>query len=414
MTLTTKCNTLTSTLRTLATGLATGLASSWAFSITPPNEASAQLNASDWSSELNQNIEQLLDQHQLPGLVLSIKHQGELIHFDAYGKVNVDDPKPMDKNALFRIYSMSKPITALALLQLVEKGQVSLEEDIRTYLPAFEPFEIDGNPQVVTVHQLLSHTAGFGYGGGIRSWVDIRYLIANPLSRNNTLDDLIDDLSGIDLKFSPGQEFGYSIASDIQGAIIEKVSGLRLDVYLERHIFKPLKMNDTHFSVPKGQQHRLVDAYVYDAQTFENALTFNKDKIEFGEHGSDSEYLERPTLLSGGGGLVSTAKDYAQFVSLLHNKGMFEGQRLLSEALVNKMLSSHTQGMDTHFLPRIYNGVGFGYGLGIKETTGDLRNQGSFFWAGLGGTVFWADPKANLEVVAMMQVEDGWIVIFPR
>lgn len=363
------------------------------------------------SAELRSKIERLLAEQELPGLVLQIRHQGQDIYFEAAGKVNADKPAQIQKDSLFRIYSMTKPITAVALLQLVEQGKVKLDMDIRHYLPEFETFEVNGETQIVTVHHLLSHTAGFGYGGGLKNWIDIRYLLANPLSRSNTTDDLIDDLSGIDLKFKPGEKFEYSIASDIQGAIIEAVSGLSLDEYLKRYIFGPLNMKDTHFFVKTGQHHRLVDMYEYDAGTFEAAYVFNKDKLLFVEEGQDSDFLEQPTLISGGGGLVSTAQDYSNFVSMLLNKGRYQGKQLLDEALVAQMLQSHTKGLDTHFMPRVYQDVGFGYGVGVKEKTSSGRNQGTFFWGGLGGTIFWADPMADLQVVAMMQVEDGWVAL---
>jgi len=363
------------------------------------------------TEQFSDNFNALIAQHKLPGAVVLIKKGDKTIHYSAYGKINVEQAQPMQKNAIFRLYSMSKPITAVALLQLVEQEKVSLQADIRTYLPRFEPFEFDGEPQIVTVHQLLSHTAGFGYGGGLKNWVDIRYLLANPLSRNNNLTDLVDDLSGIDLKFTPGSKFEYSIASDIQGAIIEVVANMPLDEYLQKNVFTPLNMQDTGFYVPKSKQHRLVDMYEYDASTFEEAYLFNQDKILFSETGKDSEYLEQAALISGGGGLVSTARDYSNFVSMLQNKGLFNGKRILSQSLVEKMLSSKTTGLDTHFLPRIYQGAGFGYGIGIKETSGDTRNPGSFFWAGMGGTIFWADPVADVQVIVMMQVEDGWIAL---
>lgn len=363
------------------------------------------------AGQLSSNIDALLKTHELPGIVLMIKHKGKVIHYDAHGSFDTANTKPMTKDAIFRIYSMSKPITAVALLQLVERGLVALEDDIRLYLPGFSPFEANGINQVVTVHHLLSHTAGFGYGGGIDSWINIRYLLANPLSRNNTLDELIDDLSGIDLKFKPGDRFEYSIASDIQGAIIESVTGVPLDDYLQSNIFEPLDMVDTGFYVPSESEQRLVDMYEYDAGTFEEAYIFNKEKILFVEKGAESEFLEKPTLISGGGGLVSTAQDYANFVTMLLNKGRYKGKALLSQPMAQRMLSSHTKGMDTHFMPRVYKGTGFGYGVGIKETDGDTRNQGSFFWGGMGGTIFWGDPKEQLQVVAMMQVEDGWIAL---
>lgn len=363
------------------------------------------------TAEFEQHLTELLQTHELPGAVVHIKQNGKLLLHKAFGVVNVDEPKKIAKDDLFRIYSMTKPITAVALLQLVDKGLVNLDADIRTYLPEFEPFEVDGEIQTVTVHHLLSHTAGFGYGGGIKNWIDIRYLIANPLSRSNTLADLVDDLSGIDLKFKPGAKFEYSIASDIQGAIIESVTGQPLDEYFHQFIITPLEMTDTDFYVPDSKLNRFVDMYEYDAGTFEQAYTFNKEKILFVEKAEDSEYLTKPTLISAGGGLISTAQDYANFVQMLLNKGRFKGKQILSESLIDAMLSSHTTGLDTHFMPRVYQGVGFGYGVGIKEITGDDRKQGSFFWGGMGGTIFWADPKTDLQVVVMFQVEDGWVGI---
>ena len=367
--------------------------------------------ASSPTMAFEQQLTELLQTHELPGAVVHIQHQDEVLLHKAFGVVNLEESEQVKKDDLFRIYSMTKPITAVALLQLVDKGLVELDADIRKYLPNFEPFEVDGEVQTVTVHHLLSHTAGFGYGGGLKNWIDLRYLIANPLSRNNTLNDLVDDLSGIDLKFKPGAKFEYSIASDIQGAIIEAVTKQPLDEYFQQHILSPLEMKDSDFYVPKSKQHRLVDMYEYDATTFEEAYTFNKEKLLFVEEAEDSDYLEKPTLISAGGGLVSTAQDFANFVQMLANKGSFNGKRILSESLVNAMLSSHTQGLDTHFMPRVYQGVGFGYGVGIKEIAGDDRKQGSFFWGGMGGTIFWADPASELQVVVMFQVEDGWLAL---
>ncbi len=356
-------------------------------------------------------VEQLIDRYQLPGAVIQIKHKGKVVHFKAYGKKNVHNPEPVTTDSVYRIYSMSKPIAAVAVLQLVERGLVKLDEDIRTYLPQFAPFEVDGKEHIVTVHHLLSHTAGFGYGGGLSNWVDIQYLLANPLSRNNSLQELVGDLSGIDLKFAPGEKFEYSIASDIQGALVEAVTKQSLEDYLKTNIFEPLNMMDTGFYVTSQQKERFVDMYEYDAGTFEQAYVFNKDKLLFVESAQESDYLEKPTLISIGGGLVSTTQDYANFVTMLMNKGQFNGRQVVSQEMASVMLSSHTKGLNTHFMPRVYNGVGFGYGVGIKETSGDTRKQGTFFWGGMGGTIFWGDPKSDVQVVAMMQVEDGWVAL---
>jgi CubicO group peptidase (beta-lactamase class C family) len=383
-----------------------------ALAATSPSQPKVLLSTASFADEqFSQSFNAFLKQYELPGAVVMIKRGDKTIHHKAYGKVNLKQPGDMQDDAIFRIFSMTKPITAVALLQLVDQGKVALEDDIRKYLPAFKPFEHDGKQQIITIHQLLSHTAGFSYGGGTKSWIDIRYLLANPLSRNNSSQEMVDDISGIDLKFVPGSKFGYSIASDVQGAIIEAVAKMPLDRYLQQHIFTPLQMKDTGFYVPKNALHRLVDMYEYETDTLEEALVFNKSKLSFSETGAKSKYLKKPTLLSGGGGLVSTAADYSNFVTMLQNKGKFDGKTLLSSALVESMLSSHIVGLDKHFLPRIYPGAGFGYGIGIMEVSGEIRNKGSFFWAGLGGTLFWADPVADLQVVVMMQVEDGWIAL---
>lgn len=363
------------------------------------------------NDQLEQKIADFVEENNLPGIVTLVKQGDEVLHFSAVGRVNVSSGPEIEKDAIFRVFSMSKPIVALGLLQLVDQRKLSLDDDIRDYLPALDPFEFDGQEYTVTVHQLLSHTAGLGYGGGFRSWAQFRYLISNPLSRSNTLGEMIDDISGIGLMFAPGQRWGYSIASDVQGALIEAISGLRLDEYLRRHVFEPLDMRDTGFWVPPEQAARLVDMYEYDAEGLTELVTFDPSEIEFQEFGRDSDYLAEPILLSGGGGLVSTAGDFSRFVQMLLAKGEFGDKRLLSVELSERMLSSHTRGLDTAFLPMVYPNTGFGYGIGIKEEQGDTRPQGSFYWAGMGGTVFWGDPEHELIVIAMMQVEDGWVAL---
>jgi len=362
-------------------------------------------------ANFSQSLDALLEKHNLPGVVILVKKGDKIIHYKAHGKVNVKKERLMREDAIFRIFSMTKPITAVALLQLIDQGKLSLEDDIREYLPNFEPFEFKGKEQTVTVHHLLAHTSGMGYGGGLSNWSDFRYLIANPLSRSNSLEDLVDDISGIDLKFAPGEKWEYSISSDVQGALIEAVSGIPLDQYFTKYLFEPLKMKDTGFYLPKERHDRLVDMYEYDAETFEEAHHFNGDKIILSEKGKRSEYLEKSTLISGGGGLVSTASDYSNFVAMLLDKGSFEGKRILSEAMIKRMTSSHTKDLDLSFLPRVHPNTGFGYGMAVKEIDDTLRNKGSYYWAGMGGTMFWADPKTDLQVVAMFQVEDGWIAL---
>ncbi len=359
--------------------------------------SSLLVSAASAEEMLAKDIESYLSQNQFPGMVTLVLKNDEVVHFSAIGFNNLEKKSAIQKDHIFRIYSMTKPIVALALLQLVEAGKVHLDADIREYLPALEPFEFADEEVTITVHQLLSHTAGLGYFGGFTSWNDFLYLVLAPNDRDNTTDEMISDVSGIELKHKPGAQWRYSIASDLQGAIIEKVTGQRLEVYLQQHVFKPLGMTETSFIVSQSMAPRLVDMYEYEDQ-----------EVDLSELAGKSDYLEAPNLHSGGGGLVSTATDYAKFVQLLLHKGQYQNKRIIGAKYVEMMLSEHTKGMDTWLLPRLYINSGFGYGIGVKVGEQDVRPQGSFFWAGKGGTFFWGDPKNNIVVVGMIQLEDGW------
>ncbi len=355
------------------------------------------ISAVNAEKKLENDIASYLEQNQFPGMVTLVLKDDEIVHFSAIGSNNLKQQSPIQKDHIFRIYSMTKPITALALLQLVEAGKVQLDSDIREYLPALELFEYDGQEVTITVHQLLSHTAGLGYFGGFSSWNDFLYLILDPNDRDNTTDELISDVSGIELKHKPGAQWRYSIASDLQGAIVEKVTGQRLEDYFQEHIFKPLGMTETSFIVDSKMAPRLVDMYEYEDQ-----------EVDLSELARKSDYLEAPNLHSGGGGLVSTATDYAKFVQLLLHKGQYQDKRIIGAQYVEMMLADHAKDMDTWFLPKLYTNGSYGYGIGIKVGEQDIRPKGSFFWAGRGGTFFWGDPENNLVVVGMIQLEDGW------
>ncbi|SFD60241.1 serine hydrolase domain-containing protein [Pseudoalteromonas denitrificans] len=337
------------------------------------------------NEQLSKKIEQFLNKKQLPGMETLIIKDGKTWHHSAIGNINLTKKNPLNKDSIFRIYSMTKPVTAVALLQLVEQGKLTLDSYIQDHLPQLLPFTYNGNHQKVTIRQLLSHTAGFGYDF--------------PLLHNSkTQEDLLSGISGYKLNFKSGDKWAYSLASDIQGALIESISGEPLDVYLAKNIFNPLGMKDTSFWVSAQKSSRLVDVY-----------KSKKDMVNLKTLASeDVAYLTQTKFLSAGGGLVSTATDYGYFLTMLMNQGKYKGKNILSESLIKMMLTSNTQGLDTGFLEKIYPNSGFGFGLGIKEKTGDLRAKGSIYWAGKGGTFFWVDPKHNLIVVAMMQAENAW------
>ena len=354
------------------------------------------------ATDLDTKTEAWQQEHELPGMVTLIVDNEQEVFAHAAGAASMEENRPITMDSQFRLYFMTKPITSAAVMLLVEDGAISLDDDIRQHLPAFKPFRVvgdhQGTPHTVTVRQLLTHTAGFGYGGGCRSWAGLRYLIANPLSRNNTLQEMVDDLSGIDLFFPPGSRWGYSIAHDILAALVENVSGITYDEFLQQRLFKPLGMSDTDFWVPATKAKKLVSMYNWE-----------DSKPTLTEQWNDSDYLQKPQLMSGGGGLVSSARDYARFLQMLLNDGVYKQRQILSAASVELLTSNQLTESHGQLPSQLWPNSGFGFGLGVKlKQNADPRSVGSFYWAGLGGTIFWVDKKERLVVVGMMQVEDGF------
>jgi len=334
---------------------------------------------------LSKQLQAFVVKNNLPGIETLILKDGNLWHHSTVGLAHIKDQRPMQPDAIFRIFSMTKPIVAVAMLQLLEQDKIALDAYIDEYLPELSELKYHGVNTKISIKQLLTHTAGLDYD-------------FNALHASTDMRDFVRRTSASELKFSPGEKWGYSMASDIQGAIIERVSGLPLDQYLQQHLFQPLQMKDTGFWVPKDKQKRLVEDYKKHKSKNELTALIN----------NDSKYLHKPSFLSAGGGLVSTAKDYSHFLSMLLNDGQFNGKQIITAKSLKKMLSSQTQGLDMGFLPKIYPNSGFGFGLGIKEGEQDLRSKGSYYWAGKGGTLFWVDPAENLIVIAMMQAENAW------
>ena len=347
---------------------------------------------------------------RIAGVITMVARHGRLVHFEAVGSRGADDDRPLTKDALFRIYSMSKPITAVAAMQLYERGLFQLSDPISKFVPELADLTVlNGNGEEepasgpITMQQLLTHTAGFSYGFDPDDPVDQKYRESRALGVED-LDEFARVLAGLPLKYHPGTQWHYSVAVDVTGLIVERLSGQRFDIYLKEHIFDPLGMTDTFFSVPEDKWDRFLPNHRWDRQA--NALK------TLGPESYDR--FRDVTMFSGGGGLVGTAMDYMRFAEMLRNGGSLDGNRILSPRTVEFMTLNHlpasisTGGSGEN--PGRGNGTdGFGFGLGFGLVTdvaasGVMGSVGEYSWGGAAGTIFWVDPVEDFVVVAMIQL----------
>jgi CubicO group peptidase (beta-lactamase class C family) len=363
--------------------------------------------SSERLAHLGEGMAKLVDQGRLSGVVTMVARHGKVVAFDATGKRDIAANAPMQKDSIFRIYSMSKPITGVAMMMLFEEGKWQLNDPVSKYVPEFANLKVyatdAGNNMVLkdqahpmTMRELMSHTAGFTYGFFSNTPVDKLQREADVLNVNNTLDEFIKRMAKLPLNAQPGTEWHYSVAVDIQGYIVQKLSGMPFEDYLDKRIFKPLGMVDTGFYVPKEKLNRFVEMYNYD-----------KDgKLQVEHEGFNHDYSKKPALSSGGGGLVSTAADYMRFCQMLLNGGQLDGVRLLSPLSVELMRSN----VLAPTVPILAPGAGFGLDFAVYTdpvAAGGYYGKGSFWWGGAAGTWFWIDPAHELIVVGMIQQVAG-------
>ncbi len=363
------------------------------------------------SSERLKNVEALattyIDKKMYSGIVTLLARDGKIVHQQAVGNFGTDNDKALEVDSLFRIYSMTKPITAAAAMILYEQGKFHLDDPISKFLPQFKQQKVLLNgtlkdpTQPVTIRHLLTHTAGLTYGWTQDNPVDVQYAEADLLNSDN-LDEFIQELSQIPLRFEPGTRYHYSVAFDVLGAIIEKLSGMPLDQFFEQKIFLPLGMQDTFFEVPEDQLHRLVDDQTWDYQENKNRTVSPENQRSFS---SVSMFL-------GGGGLVSTVQDYLRFSQMILNQGEFNGTRILSPKTIELMSSDHlsdkvrAEGVGEYPVQDLYNGQSMGFGYGVvtnASTMPDLSSIGELSWGGFAGTKFWIDPQEKLIGIALVQ-----------
>jgi CubicO group peptidase (beta-lactamase class C family) len=341
-----------------------------------------------------------VEERKLPGIITLVARKGEVVHINKFGCQDVNKNKPIEFDTIFRIYSMTKPITSVALMMLYEKGLFHLSDPVSKYLPEFENVKVyeEGGKLVdpvceITIHHLLTHTAGLSYGIFGESPIDKRYIEADLWEAGIDLQEMVRRIASLPLKFHPGQKWCYSVATSVVGRLIELISDIPLDDYFEEKIFKPLGMVDTAFSVPKDKVDRFASLY---GQTETSQL----DEIEL-------EDFFNVTLYYGGGGLVSTAEDYLQFAKMLLNKGELGSVRLLGRKTLELMCINH---LPDSFLPLVieetYPGIGFGLGFSVLVDIAQAEIMGSlgtYSWGGMASTNFWIDPVEEIIGIILTQ-----------
>lgn len=358
-------------------------------------------------------MQETVDQKQISGIVTILARHGKVVDYRAYGHKDMTTGAAMTKDAIFRAYSMTKPVTAVAMMILYEQGKWLPSDPIAKFIPEFAGLKVykgvDQDGKMIleapahppNMRELLTHTAGFSYGFFGNTPVDQMYR-AERVMQSETLQQMIDKLAKIPLLYQPGKGWTYSLAMDVQGYIIEKLSGQSLPDFMQQHIFKPLGMKDAGFFVPQDKRNRFVTLYRSNAKN---------ELIADGTPGSPSDYAKQPTMPSGGGGMVSTAEDYFRFAQMLANLGELDGARILAPSSVRLMSSNHVPaslltgefGIGPHVLRP---GFGYGYNCAVVYDPAEANlpeDKGTFFWDGAAGTWFWVDPTNDIVFVGMIQ-----------
>jgi CubicO group peptidase (beta-lactamase class C family) len=366
-----------------------------------------------------------VDAGRYPGVQLLIHRRGKMVHSAVQGYADVERKIPVRDDTIFRIYSMTKPITSVAFMMLFEEGRVALDEPVHKYIPEWKNlgvFVAGSAPAFATrppsrpmlIVDLLRHTSGLTYGFQQRSNVDAAYR-EKKVTNTGTMETMIEDLSKIPLEFSPGEAWNYSVSADVIGYLIGKISGRPFEQFLKERIFDPLGMNDTGFYVPPDKAHRFAACYSADPP---DRLSFvaaeRKAALYLQDDPATSPYLKPPSFISGGGGLCSTAADYLTFCRALINGGELGGVRLLGPKTLKLMTTNHLpNGLDlpdvsrSMFSEAAYNGIGFGLGFAVTKDPAKTLLPGSageYNWGGAASTSFWVDPAEELITIFMTQL----------
>ncbi|MFA9566277.1 MAG: serine hydrolase domain-containing protein [Acidimicrobiales bacterium] len=359
-----------------------------------------------------------VDTGRLPCTDVQISRRGQIVYRDTYGSADLRTDQPLADDTIFRIYSMTKPITSIALMQLYEQGEVLLENRVDRFIPEFGEVQVwtggtEDAPQVrppsrpITVHDLLTHLSGLTYGFMFAHPVDAIYRhndLGNFTRPDISLAESMEVLASIPLQFDPGSRWNYSMSTDVCGRIVEVVSGMALDAYLDRHVFEPLGMVDTGFWIDEAQLGRFTTNYMRTPD--ERMLRVDVPRAD--------RHSVAPAYLSGAGGLVSTLDDYLRFVRMLLGGGELDGRRVIGPRTLDYMTSNHLPDNRTlnemdqvTFSEATMEGTGFGLGFSVlvdPAANQGIGTPGEFAWGGAASTTFWIDPAEELSVIFMTQL----------
>jgi CubicO group peptidase (beta-lactamase class C family) len=354
-------------------------------------------------------VQTMVDKHQTAGAAILVARRGRIVYLESIGKMDTATNKAMRPDAIFRIYSMTKPITSVAALILIDDGKLTLDDPVSKHLPEFEGLRVHTGKgeetapadREMTVRDLLRHTSGLTYGLG-ESPVDLLYRASKIADPEDSLADLVRKLGKLPLKYQPGKDCEYSCAPDVLARIVEVVSGKPFDEFLQDRIFRPLDMRDTGFNVPDDK----LDRFTANHRR-------GTEGLEVCDAPQTSAYRKKPKFLTGGGGdltggggLVSTARDYLRFAQMLLDGGEFQGKRLLRAETVRAMTTNQ---LPPEALPikvggQPLSGMGFGLGVGVRLADKPDAAVGEYCWGGAADTAFWIAPRSELVVLVLQQL----------
>lgn len=375
------------------------------------------------SSERLGRIDAWLDERyiktgKLPCASVLVQRKGHTVHHGVLGRADVERDRPAREDTIFRIYSMTKPLTSVLFMMLVEEGKVALDDPVHRFIPAWKGLGVYNGGYLQTfvtkptttpmrMVDLLRHTSGLTYGFQERTNVDAAYRkhgIGTFGVKPSSLEETIQQLASLPLEFSPGECWNYSVATDILGYLIQVIEGRPFETVMKERLLDPLGMVDTDFHVPEGKADRFAACYQYQPGA---APALQDDPTR-------SPYLRPPVFVSGGGGLVSTMADYNRFCTMLLNRGELDGKRFLSPKTLALMTSNHLPGgkdlteMSVSLFSEAANaGTGFGLGFAVLADPAKAMSPsspGEYFWGGAASTAFWIDPKEELAVIFMTQL----------
>lgn len=367
--------------------------------------------SSERLARISEVAQGFVDRGEFAGVMTLVARNGRIVHFESAGQRGINDSAPVREDDLYRIFSMTKPIVAVAAMVLFEQGKFSLSDPVSRYIPELADRQVWTEEGLVaarhepTMGELLTHTAGFGYGIFPGHPVEDLYR-QTGVDRADDLADFVAKVADLPLRYQPGDRWHYSIASDLTGVVVERIAGQPLDVFFREQLFEPLGMVDTFFEVPEHKRARLVPNSIWDREAGEIRPVSADSPVPY----------SGARMFSGGAGLVSSIRDYLRFAEMLRRGGELDGVRVLSPKTVSLMMTDH--------LPRLlplqesgrkptlaalgsgYRNIGFGLGAAVTRSpaeSGSTHVAGVYTWGGAAGTVFWVDPVEEIVAIAMVQ-----------